>query len=95
MVILLILQAAVLLLQCHLHHTTGDSIGIIDYAGTAASNTIILTSSNNIQGSSNDKIVNYTRGALRITYADVTQGWVASAAANEGTSALNPSPFLK
>jgi hypothetical protein len=74
--------------------TTGDSIGIIDYAGTAASNTIILTSSNNIQGSSNDKIVNYTRGALRITYADVTQGWVASAAANEGTSALNPSPFL-
>jgi hypothetical protein len=69
--------------------TTGDSIGIIDYAGTAASNTITLTSSNNIQGSSNDKIVNYTRGALRITYADVTQGWVASAAANEGTSALN------
>ena len=74
--------------------TTGDSIGIIDYAGTAASNIIILTSSNNIQGSSDDKIVNYTRGALRITYADVTQGWVASAAANEGTSALNPSPLL-
>ena len=74
--------------------TIGDSIGIIDYAGTAASNSIILTSSNNIQGSSDDKIVNYTRGALRITYADTTQGWVASAAANEGTSALNPSPFL-
>ena len=74
--------------------TIGDSIGIIDYAGTAASNTIILTSSNNIQGSSDDKIVNYTRGALRITYADTTQGWVASAAANEGTSALNPNNFL-
>jgi hypothetical protein len=74
--------------------TIGDSIGIIDYAGTAASNTIILTSSNNIQGSSNDKIVNYTRGALRITYADTTQGWVASAAANEGTSAINPLPPL-
>ena len=72
--------------------TIGDSIGIIDYAGTAASNTIILTSSNNIQGSSDDKIVNYTRGALRITYADTTQGWVASAAANEGTSAINPLP---
>ena len=72
--------------------TVGDSIGIIDYAGTAASNTITLTSSNNIQGSSDDKIVNYTRGALRITYADTTQGWVASAAANEGTSALNPDP---
>ena len=70
--------------------TIGDSIGIIDYAGTAASNTITLTSSNNIQGSSNDKVVNYTRGALRITYADTTQGWVASAAANDGTSALNP-----
>jgi hypothetical protein len=68
--------------------TVGDSIGIIDYAGTAASNIITLTSSNNIQGSSDDKIVNYTRGALRITYADTTQGWVASAAANEGTSAL-------
>jgi hypothetical protein len=74
--------------------TIGDSIGIIDYAGTAASNTIILTSSNNIQGSSDDKVVNYTRGALRITYADTTQGWVASAAANEGTSALNPNNFL-
>ena len=74
--------------------TVGDSIGIIDYAGTAASNAIILTSSNNIQGSSDDKIVNYTRGALRITYADTTQGWVASAAANEGTSALNPNNFL-
>ena len=74
--------------------TVGDSIGIIDYAGTATSNTIILTSSNNIQGSSDDKIVNYTRGALRITYADTTQGWVASAAANEGTSALNPNNFL-
>ena len=72
--------------------TVGDSIGIIDYAGTAASNTITLTSSNNIQGSSDDKIVNYTRGALRITYADTTQGWVASAAANDGTSALNPLP---
>ena len=74
--------------------TVGDSIGIIDYAGTAASNTITLTSSNNIQGSSDNKIVNYTRGALRITYADTTQGWVASAAANDGTSALNPSPLL-
>ena len=74
--------------------TIGDSIGMIDYAGTAASNNIILTSSNNIQGSSDDKIVNYTRGALRITYADTTQGWVASAAANDGTSALNPSPLL-
>ena len=72
--------------------TVGDSVGIIDYAGTAASNTITLTSSNNIQGSSDDKIVNYTRGALRITYADTTQGWVASAAANDGTSALNPIP---
>ena len=74
--------------------TVGDSIGIIDYAGTAASNTITLTSSNNIQGSSDNKIVNYTRGALRITYADTTQGWVASAAANDGTSALNPIPSI-
>ena len=71
----------------------GNSIGIIDYAGTTSTNKIILTSSNNIEGASNDKVVNYTRGALRITYADTTQGWVASAAANEGTSALNPNSF--
>jgi len=68
----------------------GDSIGIIDYAGTASTNKIILTSSNNIEGASAAKVVNYTRGAIRISYSDVTQGWVVSAAANEGTSALNP-----
>ena len=71
----------------------GDSIGIIDYAGTASTNTITLSSSNNIEGSSSEKIVNYTRGAIRISYSDATQGWLVSAAANEGTSALNPAPF--
>ena len=68
----------------------GNSIGIIDYAGTATSNTITLTSSNNIQGSSSNKNINYTRGAIRISYSDNTQGWVVTAAANDNTSALNP-----
>ena len=70
--------------------SAGDSIGIIDYAGTASTNKIILTSSNNIEGTSAAKVVNYTRGAIRISYSDATQGWVVSGAANEGTSALNP-----
>ena len=66
----------------------GNSIGIIDYAGTATSFNITVASSNNIQGSSNNRVINYTRGAIRITYSDSIQGWVVSAAANEGVDAL-------
>tara|TARA_X000001036_G_C20639118_1_gene790425 strand:- start:342 stop:1634 length:1293 start_codon:yes stop_codon:yes gene_type:complete len=70
--------------------TVGNSVGIMDYAGTTSTNKIILTSSNNIQGSSDNKAIRYNRGTIRITYSGTTQGWIVSAAANEGTSALRP-----
>jgi len=70
--------------------TVGNSVGVMDYAGTTSTNKIILTSSNNIQSSSDNKAIRYNRGVIRITYSGATQGWIVSAAANEGTSALRP-----
>src|SRR6056300_869427 len=58
--------------------SVGDTIQIVDYAGTFATNNIILTSSLNIEGSSDNKILTTNREGVTITYADATQGWVAS-----------------
>lgn len=66
----------------------GDIIGIVDYAGTAQTNRIIITAQANINGSSNDVQINYQRGAVNIVYSGSAQGWIADLAANEGTEAL-------
>ena len=68
--------------------TAGDEISIVDYAGTADTNNITITSSDNINGSSNDAKINYERGGVSMVYVDATQGWVAYNAANETATAL-------
>ena len=68
--------------------TAGDEVSIVDYAGTADTNNIIITSSDKINGSSNDVKINYERGGVSIVYVDSTQGWMVYNATNETATAL-------
>jgi hypothetical protein len=70
--------------------TAGDELTIVDYAGTADTNNITITSSDNINGAANDLLINYERGGVSMVYVDATQGWIAYNAANETDTALNP-----
>jgi len=72
--------------------SVGDTIQIVDYAGTFATNNITLTSSLNIEGSSN-KLLTTNREGVTITYADATQGWVATSGVNSGDQALDPTVY--
>ena len=73
--------------------SVGDSISIVDYAGTFATNSITLTSSLNIEGATDDKKLRTNREGVTITYVDATQGWVATSGVNSGTQALDPSAY--
>ena len=66
--------------------TIGDTIAIVDYAGTSATNKITLNANGNkIDGSSINKTIQTNKQAIIITYSDVTRGWVLSSASLEGT----------
>ena len=71
----------------------GDEVSIVDYAGTADTNYIIITSPNNINGSSSGVKIDYERGGVSMVYIDATQGWLAYNAANETATALNTIPL--
>ena len=71
----------------------GDTIQIVDYAGTFATNNITLTSSLDIEGSTDDKLLNTNREGVTITYVDATQGWVATSGVNSGNQAIDPLPI--
>jgi len=71
--------------------SAGDTIILLDYAGTFATNNITLgRNSNKIEGGTNNKILTTNREAVTITYVDSTQGWVSSSGANEGTQSIDP-----
>jgi hypothetical protein len=71
--------------------SVGDTIILLDYAGTFATNKITLgANSNKIEGGTNNKILTTNREAVTLTYVDSTQGWVASSGANEGTQSIDP-----
>ena len=70
----------------------GDEIAILDYVGNANTNNIDITSSDNINGSSNDVKINYTRGGVSIIYTGSAQGWVSFSATNETATALADVP---
>jgi len=71
--------------------TAGDEVSIVDYAGTADTNNITITSSDNINGVSDDVSIAYQRGGVSMVYVDATQGWIAYNATNETATALVPS----
>ena len=70
--------------------SSGDEVNLVDYAGTADTNNITITSSDNINGSSDDVKIDYERGGVSMVYVDATQGWIAYNAANETAQALAP-----
>ncbi len=55
----------------------GDEVSIIDYAGTADTNTITVgRNSSNIAGAAADLTVTVERAGFTLVYADSTQGWL-------------------
>ena len=55
----------------------GDTVAVIDYAGTADTNNITIgRNSHKIQGDSADLTVSTERAAFRLVYVDSTQGWL-------------------
>lgn len=70
--------------------SSGDEVSVVDYAGTFDSNFVTLTSSNNINGSSDDLRLGLERSGVSLVYSDATQGWLAYNAVNEGSQILAP-----
>ena len=68
--------------------SVGDEVALVDYAGNAGTNSITVTSSDDIMNSSDDKVINYNNGAVELVYSGSTKGWLVSAAANETAEAL-------
>jgi hypothetical protein len=57
--------------------TIGDTIAIVDYAGTFASNKLtIARNGNNIQGVANNSQLGTNRASVTLVYVDATKGWV-------------------
>ena len=57
--------------------TQGDEVSIIDYSGTADTNTITVgRNGSNIAGVAEDLVVGVERAAFTLVYADATQGWL-------------------
>ena len=56
--------------------STGDTIEVVDYAGTFATNTVTVDPQTlKIKGSTDDQELRITRMGARIVYIDATQGW--------------------
>ena len=70
--------------------SVGDTIQLVDYAGTFATNYITLTSSAKIEGGTANKILTTNREGVTITFVDTTQGWVATSGVNSGDQAIDP-----
>ena len=73
--------------------STGDEVTIVDYAGTANTHNITITSSDDINGATDDVIINYERGGVSLVYVDSTQGWISYNATNETAKALAPDVY--
>src|SRR6056300_905313 len=61
----------------------GDQIAIKDYAGTFASNNLIIgRNGHNIQGIANDSLISTNRASLLLVYVDSTKGWIYAEESN-------------
>jgi hypothetical protein len=72
--------------------SVGDTIELVDYAGTWDNNGVTLTAdgSEKIKGSTDDLVLNVERQGVKIVYVDATQGWEAITGVNETAPALKP-----
>jgi len=69
--------------------SAGDTIQIVDYAGTFATNNLTINPNGlKIQKQTSNTIISKNNEALVLTYIDSTSGWLVTTAANEGTSGI-------
>ena len=69
--------------------SAGNMISIVDYAGTAATNNIIINpNGNKIQGLAASATISTNREAINLVYVDATQGWLAYADVYSTTAPL-------
>jgi len=74
--------------------TAGAQVQLVDYAGTADINPIIINpNGNKIEGATDNLALNGEREGVILTFIDATQGWLATSGINEGTDALGPEPY--
>jgi hypothetical protein len=74
--------------------TRGQFVVIVDYAGSAATNPIVIgRNSSNINGSASNVIINTNRTGITFTYIDSTQGWVASSNVYSGNPPFSPPTY--
>lgn len=72
--------------------SVGDTIEFVDYAGTFVSNNLVLSSSDNINSSSDDLLCVSKNARYTATYIDSTSGWNVT---NEGAKfVVYPVDFL-
>jgi hypothetical protein len=74
--------------------SVGDTIILVDYAGTFATNGITLSpNGNKIESGTGTKKLETNREAVTLTYVDSTQGWISTSGANEGTQSIDPNAY--
>jgi hypothetical protein len=74
--------------------SAGNIIGLIDYAGTADTNAIVINpNGNKIEGATANLALAGEREGVVLVYVDSTQGWLAISGINEGTDALEPNAY--
>jgi len=74
--------------------SAGDTIILVDYAGTFDTNNLTINpNSNKIEGGTNNLQLTGDREGVTLTYIDSTQGWLAVSGIQEGTDALSPVPY--
>ena len=74
--------------------SVGDTIILLDYAGTFDTNKLTINpNGNKIEGSTDNVLLSGEREGATLTYIDSTQGWLASSGINEGTDALSPTSY--
>ena len=71
----------------------GDEVTLVDYGANAATNNITITSSDDIEDSTNDVFIDYNKGSVVLFYSGATKGWLVKSAANETATALNSIPL--
>ena len=60
--------------------SAGDLVSFIDYGGDAAAKPIVFTTSDNIEGGSADRAIQYDNGAINLIFSGATKGWLSAAA---------------
>lgn len=74
--------------------SVGDTIILLDYAGTFDTNALTISpNGNKIEGATANLQLTGDREGATLVYIDATQGWLASSGINEGTDALSPQPY--